>query len=175
MFVCTGNICRSPTAERLASAHSTKLGMTGFSTSSAGIRAVIGHPIHPKAVKVLEDLGGDPNNFAAQQLTPRIAGRADLILVMTKEHRDAVLETAPNKLRRTFTLGEAAQLVSVHGAHSLADLAAMRSHLTNVELLDVPDPIGSGADFFGAVGSQIAKFLSPVLEMCHRSASPSFE
>jgi protein-tyrosine phosphatase len=59
LFVCTGNICRSPSAERLATA-------AGASASSAGTRAVIGHPMHPESARVLRDLGGDPDGFVAR-------------------------------------------------------------------------------------------------------------
>ena len=53
--VCTGNICRSPTAERLAAAYAVQNGNPDITASSAGTRAVIGHPIHPDAAVVLED------------------------------------------------------------------------------------------------------------------------
>jgi len=65
LFVCTGNICRSPTAERLAeTAWTAGPGdpAPGFRASSAGTRAVIGHPVHPEAARVLTDLGGDPTD-----------------------------------------------------------------------------------------------------------------
>jgi ATP-dependent Clp protease ATP-binding subunit ClpA len=38
---------------------------------------VIGHPIHPSAAIILEELGGDASNFAARQLKPKIAAAAD--------------------------------------------------------------------------------------------------
>ena len=162
LFVCTGNICRSPTAERLVAAYRS----SDVKSSSAGIRAVIGHPIHPEAVPVLRKLGGDPSEFAARQLTPKIASAADLILTMTRAHRDQVLELAPHRLHRTFTLSEAARLVSVHGAKNVADLAALRPHLVAKELLDIPDPIGQPPEVFSEVGKQIAELLPPILELC---------
>ncbi len=95
---------------------------------------MIGHSIQQQAATVLEDLGGDPTDFAARQLTPRIAAGADLILTMTKAHRDAVLELAPNRLQRTFTLAEASQLASELHARTVADLAALRPHLSTRDL-----------------------------------------
>ena len=169
LFVCTGNICRSPIAERLAAAYSAACQVPGLTTSSAGTRAVIAHPIHPDAVLVLETLGGDVSNFAARQLTSRIASDADLVLTMTKVHRDAVLELAPRQLRRTFTLSEAARLASECTARTVADLAALRPHLAARDRSDIPDPIGQGAEFFAMVGSQIADLLPPILELCRRS------
>jgi protein-tyrosine phosphatase len=69
--------------------------------SSAGTRAVIGHPVHAKAARVLVELGGDPADFAARQLKPAIATEADLVLAMTREHRDAVLEITPRRKSST--------------------------------------------------------------------------
>jgi protein-tyrosine phosphatase len=168
LFVCTGNICRSPTAERLAAAYGARLQVPAFTASSAGTRAVIADPIHHDAALVLEKLGGEVSNFAARQLTPRIASDADLVLTMTRAHRDTVLEMAPHRLRSTFTLIEAARLASECNARSVADLAELRPHLGAHEALDIPDPIGQGAGFFAMVGSQIAGLLPPILELCRR-------
>lgn len=166
LFVCTGNICRSPSAERLAIAYCDQVGIPDFSASSAGTSAVIGHPIHPAAERVLQALGGDVSNFAARQLRPKIASGADLILTMTRAHRDNVLELAPNKLRWTFSLPEAAHLVQVLGAQTVADLANLRPRLITSEVPDIVDPIGRSDEVFTAVGRQIADLLPPVLELC---------
>jgi low molecular weight protein-tyrosine phosphatase len=169
LFVCTGNICRSPIAERLAAAYSARCQVPELRTSSAGTHAAIAHPIHPDAALVLETLGGDASNFAARQLTSRIASDADLVVTMTKAHRDAVLELAPHQLRRTFALSEAARLASECDAKTVADLADLRPHLAARELSDIPDPIGQSTEFFAMVGSQIASLLPPILELCRRS------
>lgn len=172
LFVCTGNICRSPTAERLAAVYRDRHRLEGFSARSAGTRAVIGHPMHPESASVLKRLNGDPSSFVARQLTTKIASAADLILTMTSAHRGAVLELAPHRLHRTFTLVEASRLVSEHGA-SLADLAERRCLLTADEVFDVPDPIGQSPEVFAAIGEQIALLLSPILEIWKRSPSPN--
>ncbi|EHB56256.1 protein tyrosine phosphatase [Mycolicibacterium rhodesiae JS60] len=166
LFVCMGNICRSPTAERLAIAYGSRVRAHGLKASSAGTRAVIANPIHPEAARVLERLGGDASDFAARQLTPRIASDADLVIAMTRAHRDAVLELAPRQLHRAFTLSEAALLVSEHNAQSVADLAALRPRLASSAARDIPDPIGRDPEFFARVGAQIAELLPPMLELC---------
>jgi protein-tyrosine phosphatase len=165
LFVCTGNICRSPTGERLAAA----AGIAGLTTSSAGTRAVIGHPVHPEAARVLTNLGGTADGFAARQLTPRIAAEADLVLAMTAAHRDAVLELAPRQLRRTFTLTEAAVLAAEHDPAGIADLGALRPQLSGRAVPDIADPIGRDAAYFDTVGAEIAAALAPVLRLCGRS------
>ena len=132
---------------------------------------MIGHPIQPEAAVVLEKLGGSASNFAARQLTSRIASDADLVLTMTRAHRDAVLELAPHQLNRTFTLSEAARLTSEHNAQDVSDLAALRPLLATDDPSDIPDPIGQGPQFFSTIGTQIADLLQPILELCQRSAA----
>ncbi len=165
LFVCTGNICRSPTAERLSVGIAAQTDIPDFTASSAGIHAVIGHPVHRFSAEVLIGLGGDPANFAARQLTPRIASEADLVLTMTAAQRISVLELAPRQLRKTFTLGEAALLASTYGAHTVADLAPLRLRLPEHQPVEVADPIGQDLAAFEAVGEQIAALLPPVLTL----------
>jgi protein-tyrosine phosphatase len=166
LFVCTGNICRSPIADRLAAAYGARSQLPDFTSSSAGTHAVIAHPIHPEAAHVLEKLGGDASRFAARQITRRIASDADLVITMTKAHRDSVLTLAPRLLRRTFTLVEASRLAADFDARSVADLPDLRPRLAAHQVFDVTDPLGQSADTFAAVGSQIADLLPPILELC---------
>lgn len=169
LFVCTGNICRSPTAERLAVAYATAFGIPNFTSSSAGTRAVIGHALHQDAAPVLAELGGDASNFTARQLTPKIASSADLVLTMTRAHSDYVLELAPQQLYKTFTLSEAARLVTECGAQRVTDLGGLRPHLVAHEVADIIDPIGQSSDVFKAVGAQIAALIRPILRLCQRT------
>jgi protein-tyrosine phosphatase len=168
LFVCTGNICRSPTAERLAAALAEQDPIPGFQTSSAGTRAVIAHPVHEEAARVLANLGGDPAGFAARQLTAAIAGEADLVLAMTREHRDAVLELAPRQLRRAFTVAELAALTTEFEPVDVAELAGLRPRLRVDQAPDVPDPIGQDPEVFERVGAQIAGLVAPIVEFCRR-------
>ena len=168
LFVCTGNICRSPTGERLAAALNAQDPIDGFRASSAGTRAVIAHPVHSEAARVLVALGGDPAGFAARQLRAAIATEADLVLAMTREHRDAVLEIAPRQLRRTFTLTEAAELVTQFDPADVSELASRRSQLRADQIPDVPDPIGQDPEVFDRIGAQIAELVAPIMEFCRR-------
>jgi len=133
---------------------------------------VIGYPIHHNAAAVLQRLGGDASNFAARQLTAKIASGADLVVTMTKAHRDAVLELAPNKLHKTFTLIEAARLIAECEAKTIKDLSTLRPQLAAGEMLDIDDPIGQDLEVFSRVGSQIAELLPPILELCRSSECP---
>jgi len=129
---------------------------------------VIGHPIQHEAALVLEKLGGEVSSFAARQLNSKIASDADLVITMTRAHRDTVLELAPTQLQKTFTLSEAALLASELNARSISDLAALRPQLAGHEPSDIPDPIGHSAETFLTVGSQISSLLAPILELWPR-------
>jgi protein-tyrosine phosphatase len=132
---------------------------------------MIGHPMHETAAAVLKELGGDPSGFSAQQLTAKVTSSADLVLTMTTEHRDRVLQLVPRLLRKIFTLPEAARLCEIFSPDSISNLATLRPHLGSAESLDIADPIGQSPDFFRTVGLQISDLLPPVLELCRRSAS----
>lgn len=171
LFVCTGNICRSPTAERLSVAYAARLEIADFTASSAGTRAVVGHAVHRDSEFALRKLGGDPSNFTARQLTSKIASSADLVLTMTRPHRDSVLELAPRQLNRTFTLVEAARLILELNPRNISDLATARPLLKEQGGLDIPDPIGKNMEYFSIVGGQIAQALTPVIEFCRQGSA----
>lgn len=158
-------------AERLAATFAARRGISGLAVSSAGTQARVSHAIHSYAAQVLKNLGSNPSDFRARQLTPRIVSTADVVLTMTKEQRDKVLELAPSRLRQTFTLGEAALLASTFDIRQAIDLAAFRPRLAADSWADIPDPIGKDADYFAMVGSKIAELLIPVLDMCSQFAS----
>lgn len=110
LFVCTGNVCRSPVAERLLAARLG--GHTDVRVHSAGTHALVGYGIDGPSALALAEAGGDPTGHVARWLTPQLVADADLILTATTEHRDHVLRMAPRKLRCTFTLREFARLGS---------------------------------------------------------------
>lgn len=64
LCVCTGNICRSPAAERLLA---VALGPT-VTVASAGTYAMKGDPISPPMDTFVEQAGGSAASFAARQL-----------------------------------------------------------------------------------------------------------
>jgi len=64
--------------------------------------------LDPKIVAEQLDVMFCWQEFRSTWLKSKIASAADLILMMTKEHRDIVLEAAPRQLSQTFTMTEAA-------------------------------------------------------------------
>lgn len=116
LFVCTGNICRSPIAERLARQGLAKrLGGEAdrVLVESAGTWGHDGSPMEPYAAQTLVALGGDPAGFSGRELEPGHVGAADLVLTATRDHSAAVTGMAPGAVGRTFTLKEFNRLSAV--------------------------------------------------------------
>ncbi|TLM84675.1 low molecular weight phosphatase family protein [Pseudarthrobacter sp. NamE5] len=113
LTVCTGNICRSPVAERLLQAGLDQVVPGGFMVTSAGTRALVGEPMQPISADIVRTFGGDPENFAARQLNSKILRGVDLVLTMTAGHRGEVLQLDAALLKRTFTIREFARMLDV--------------------------------------------------------------
>lgn len=111
LTVCTGNICRSPVAERLLQAGLDQVLPGGFEVRSAGTRAMVGSPIQPLSADIVNMYGGTDKGFAARQLTPKILRETDIVLTMTSKHRGEVLQLDASLLKRTFTIREFARML----------------------------------------------------------------
>lgn len=97
LVVCVGNICRSPTGERLLRAR-----LPGRVVESAGLAAVAGHPADPQAVAVAAEEGLSLEGHVARQFTAALAAPFGLILVMEAAHRQQIGRAAPQLLGRTM-------------------------------------------------------------------------
>ena len=104
LTVCTGNICRSPAAEFLLRRRIEEVGRP-VEAHAAGIGALVNHPAEETTRTMLQARGVDLSVHRASQLTPERLRWAELILVMEKHHRDAVLAMDPTARGKTFLLG----------------------------------------------------------------------
>jgi protein-tyrosine phosphatase len=187
LFVCTGNICRSAAAERLARRRLAELlgsAASAVQVHSAGTRGVVGAPVHPDSAAAVRALGADVEGFAARRLRRPMVAEADLVLTMTREHRQAVLALEPRALSRTFTLREAADLVRLAGElpdttgtpdgdpRDLVDrMAAARRLRTGGADDDIADPIAGPPEAHARAVEDIAGHLGPVLDRVLRASS----
>lgn len=154
LTVCTGNICRSPVAERLLAGG---LGQS-VQVSSAGTAALIGEPVDVPMAALAADAGVEVTAFAAQQVNERLLRAADLVLAMTRDHRAQLVSLAPATVRRSYTLREFARIIGridLSGVpiamspgerlRAITPLAASMRPLVRPaadETDDVPDPYG---------------------------------
>ncbi len=96
IFVCWGNICRSPMAERVAERAAAEAGITGVNFTSAATSAEeLGEPIDPRAAKVLARHGYRSDLHRAHRITADEIGAADLVIAMEDIHVTKMAGLAP--------------------------------------------------------------------------------
>ena len=96
LFVCFGNICRSPMAEGLARDLATRQYPDNASLlqfSSAGVGAQNGNPPTQEAVLAMAERGIDIASHRARRATPDVVGACDLVLTMEERQRLWLLES----------------------------------------------------------------------------------
>ncbi len=95
LFLCTGNICRSPMAEFYLRRLIEQGGPPNVRVSSAGIYALPGNPAPEEAVESAAQIDLDLESHQAKPLTPERVEKADTILVMAPEHAEFLLSHHP--------------------------------------------------------------------------------
>jgi RpiB/LacA/LacB family sugar-phosphate isomerase len=153
LFICTGNICRSPMAEGLFR-HAAK-GLS-FEAMSAGVGAMDGMAPSTNAVRAMRELGVDIGHQRSSALTGEMVAKADYIFGMTHHHVDAVLMMYPQAAEKTFLLREFDD--------SLSDWEK-----------DIADPIHGGYDVYRECRDQIRAAIPSVLQFLqqnHPMSSP---
>jgi protein-tyrosine phosphatase len=177
LHVCTGNICRSPMAERLMHAMLVQgwpEQAERFLVESAGTWGHTGSPMEPNALSTLAALGVDGERFRARELAAEHVTGADLVLTATREHRAAAVVLHPRAAARTFTLREFARLTdgidpahlptgdAVERARALVKLAASRRGLVppaSPSDDDLADPYQAPASAFAACADLVRASL----------------
>jgi glycine hydroxymethyltransferase len=142
LFVCTGNICRSPIAEGLFRR------LTGnrkdIEVASAGVHAVRGQPPSLYAVEVCAAEGTDISALRSQPLTGALVDQATHIFAMTGAHLETIQTLFPQSAEKTFLLRE------------------FEEPGTTV-WRDLPDPIGLGREVYEDCARIIKNALPSVL------------
>lgn len=104
LFVCSGNICRSPYAEarfrRLAQEHGQVV-----HTASCGTLRIEGRPAAPEMCRVALDRGLDLGMHRSRGISLALIDAADWIFVMEAQHRDAIVSMSPKTREKIVLLG----------------------------------------------------------------------
>jgi glycine hydroxymethyltransferase len=152
LFVCTGNVCRSPMAEGLFR-HAVK-GDSRFRVISAGVGAVDGQPPSPFAVRALKELGIDISRQRSRMLTAELVQEADYIFGMTHGHVDAINLLFPQAAEKTFLLREFDETLDVFEK-------------------DISDPIGGSYEVYLNCRDQIEQGLASMLHFIEQTSQPA--
>lgn len=143
LFVCTGNICRSPMAEGLF--RDMVKGMENISVRSAGVCAPDGQSPSSHAVNVMKELKLDITDLRSTSISKEAIQESDYILVMTYGHLDALLMLHPEASEKTFLLREFEP--DLHPAER-----------------EVSDPIGGSESIYRTTRDQIQNALKHLLQ-----------
>jgi len=142
LFICTGNVCRSPMAEGLFR-HATR--GRNFRVLSAGLGAADGQAPTPHSVDAMSELGIDISRQRSRAMTADLVRQADLILCMTHSHVDTVLLLYPQVADKTFLLREFDATLDPYEK-------------------DISDPIGGSYDVYVYCRDQIEQGIASVLK-----------
>jgi protein-tyrosine phosphatase len=129
MFVCTGNICRSPMGELLLARYFKE---TSITVSSAGTRGLPHHEIDPSSARLMAAAGIDSSAFRSRRLTQPLAASADLILCFEKKHRTDIVTVNPTAVSRTFLLNEFAAMSTYAAQHRLVRGLTVEQRLRSI-------------------------------------------
>lgn len=172
MFVCTGNICRSPMGELLLAKY---LSDTSVMVSSAGTHGLPMHEMDPSSARLMRSVGIEPGGFRSRRLTKPLAQSADLILCFEKSQRKDIVTLAPTAVRYTFLLGDFANMCEYCARNGLVKGLTIQERLQSVidassiirpmlpKPQDIADPHGKEFDKFQLAANQTNHALRRIL------------
>ena len=129
LFICTGNICRSPMGELLFRTYTQG---TSLEIGSAGTHSLVGHGIDPSSKALMYAVGIDSSQFRSTQLTQDIADNSDLILCFEPEQRHNIVVIAPTALPYTFTLTDFSNMCAYCAQHNMITGVTIQERLQSV-------------------------------------------
>jgi protein-tyrosine phosphatase len=172
LFVCTGNLCRSPLAAALFQRELTSAGIDAEITS-VGLAAPIGMSPDRKLRRVAGELGVDVSSHRSTPITSAHLRRADLVLTMTSEQAQEVRRLDAGSAERCTTLRAAAWKARIIAGRPLpidrwverlvAD-APPAERATNDAAYDIPDPIGGPLRQYRAMGDEVRALVVALVE-----------
>jgi glycine hydroxymethyltransferase len=143
LFVCTGNICRSPMAEGLF--RKLVAGKSDIAVGSAGVSAGHGQSASIESVRAVASDGVNLSGFRSRPVTEALVKKATHIFVMTRDHRRLLEMYFPEAAEKTYLVREFEK-----------------------NSPDVPDPIGLGREVYERCRDTIKKALPSLLEFIEK-------
>jgi protein arginine phosphatase len=159
LFVCTGNVCRSPMAEGFLRHEAANRGLA-IETKSTGTHAWFGRAATIDGRKVMNELGVPIDDHRTLELDERLVEWADLIIGMSREHSRDTMRAFPQAERKTFTMKGLLELLPDLPSYEdtvawLEAAYAMRDKADAVHPADIDDPIGEREAAYRRVATEI--------------------
>jgi glycine hydroxymethyltransferase len=152
LFVCTGNVCRSPMAEGIFR-HAVQ-GRGEYRVLSAGLGALDGQPPSAHAIQAVKELGIDIASQRSRMLSADLVNQADYIFGMTHSHVDTVMMLFPSAAEKTFLLREFDETLE---------------HFEK----DISDPIGGSYEVYLTCRDQIEQGMVSLLRFLEQEQAPT--
>ena len=163
-------------AEGFLSDRSRRLLDGALAVRSSGTWARPGNPPTAEAVQAAAERGIDIAAHTASPFTPELAAWADLIVAMTAEQAEEIIEQAPEGSSKTFTLKELVGLVNALpspsgplGREELLERIAAADELRRgpepptMGDLDVADPLGLPVEAYRAAAWEIEELVNALV------------
>lgn len=158
-FVCSGNICRSPTAKVVTDALARANGLAGLVVAdSAGTGDWhVGEDMDDRARRTLVQAGYTPDRHVAKQFDVELFDLRELVVALDTSHRDALWELA----------GDTADVAAARA--KIVRLREFDPRLNSTEAADVADPYYGGPRGFVEVLDQVERSCRELLGAVARS------
>jgi protein-tyrosine phosphatase len=180
LFICTGNLCRSPSAALLLRQQLRGVGRDDVRVLSAG---TVGADVGPPRPLVQESraFGIDLAAHVPRTVDPGMIQAADLVVGMTREHVRQTVLAVPPSLPRTFTLREIVRRGLHTGPRGAAeDLGAWLARLHDGRLradhigaspdYDIIDPLGGRRDDYRRMLTEVSVLTQTLRDLAWPSA-----
>ena len=152
LFACTANVCRSPMAEAILKNLVKKENLEEFiSVDSFAIWGADGYPPSGLSQKVAKEHGLNISDHESQSISPAIIKQGNLILCMTPQHKEDLLQVFPQLDTIVFTLTE-------FGKESAPAKNA------------IDDPIGMNLNFYRRIYKEIEHEIVRIFPIIKRKA-----
>jgi protein-tyrosine phosphatase len=166
LFICTGNLCRSPSAEWFLAQRLSEVGPPGVRVESAGTMGTVSK-VPPELQKEGIAYGLDLGSHVPRRVDADTVARADMVIGMERAHLREIVLADPPSFTRSFTLREIVRRGREHGQRRLhqplADwLEQLGSGRRHVDLIgdspsdDTPDPMGGSSQDFRTMLMELA-------------------
>lgn len=146
LFVCTGNICRSPTAEGVFREYVRRLGHDDVHYDSAGTHGYhVGEAPDHRSVEMAQRYGIDMAGLFARQIKQSDFEEFDFLIAMDKGHERAMHAMCRNEMQR-------------------AKVKLLLDYCEEHRGMDVPDPYYGEMDGFERTYALIEKGVKSFIE-----------